>query len=154
MVACRAEHVLAFEKLNMGGGGSTPQLPKGSPPAASPSGNEEASGNPVSNQPWYTRRGLAFRRFLTGESKVDYLAEEIALGWKSADPNIRDLLVLLAAKWQAEREDAKRASFIAAISFLAGIATLGVAIFVLWTGRAHSTELIDRLMSSASGPTT
>jgi len=126
--------------------GGGPELPKGGPPLQPAQLGEGQSANPVSSEPWWRRRGLAFRRFLTGESKVDYLAEEVALGWKSADPSVRDLFILLAAKWQASREESKRAGLIAAISFLSGIGTLIVAIYVLWVGRKTSTTLVEHLI--------
>jgi hypothetical protein len=109
-----------------------------------------AASNPVVDQPWYSRRFLWLRRLVTGESKLDMLAEEVALGWQANDPHVRDLLISLAAKWQASREEARQAGTLAGVAFIAGLAALGFGVFVLWSGRWRSYSLVEEEFHRAS----
>jgi hypothetical protein len=127
---------------------ATPQLPimpSAPSPRSSREPGEEASSNPVVNDPWWSRRRLWLRRFITGESKLDILAAEVQLGWRTSDPQIRDLLISLEAKWQASHEEARRAGTTSVLSFLGGLAALFGSVYVLWLGRTHSYDMIVEL---------
>jgi hypothetical protein len=129
--------------------GDTPApTPNAAPAPKPPVQQVAADANPVITESWWQRRRLWFRRIVTGETRLDMLTEQVALGWRASDPAVRDLLISLEAKWQASREEARRATLLAAISFAAALAALVWGVIALWWGRDHSYRLVDAVSKS------